>query len=76
VIEYWRTKANMIFTEYNANLNQTFEFAREQMNLFLAQLNAGITASQGLVQAANVAGNLAGSAMQGLSSFAGNIVTN
>ena len=74
-IEYWRTKANMIFTEYNANLNQTFEFAREQMHLFLGRMQAGVTANQGLVQAAQVAGNLAGSAMQGLSSFAGNIVS-
>ena len=74
-VEFWRTKANLIFQEYNAALNQTFEYAREQMALFRGQLEAGINAAHGLTQAANVAGNLAGSAMSGLSSFAGNIVS-
>jgi hypothetical protein len=74
-VEYWRTKANLIFQEYNAAMNQTFEYAREQMNLFRAQMEAAIHAANGLAQASNVAGNLAGSAMQGLSSFAGKLVT-
>lgn len=74
-VEYWRTKANLLFQEYNAAMNQTFEYAREQMNLFRGQMEAAIHAANGLAQASNVAGNLAGSAMQGLSSFAGKLVT-
>jgi len=74
-IEYWRTKANLIFQEYNASLNQTFEYAREQMNLFRGQMEAAISAANGLAHAANVAGSLASGAMTGLSTFAGTLVT-
>lgn len=73
-VEYWRAKANLIFGEFNAALNSTFEFAREQMNLFRGQMEAGISAGNGLAHAANVAGNLAGGAMSGLTSFAGTLV--
>jgi hypothetical protein len=74
-VEYWRTKANLIFQEYNSALNQTFEYAREQMNLFRAQMEAAISAANGLAHAANVAGSLASGAMTGLSTFAGSLVT-
>lgn len=74
-VEYWRANANLIFQEFNAALNQTFEYAREQMNLFRAQMEAAISAANGLAQASNVAGNLAGGAMTGLTSFAGTLVS-
>lgn len=74
-VEYWRANANLIFQEYNVALQQTFEFAREQMNLFRGQMEAAINAANGLAQAAQVAGNLAGGAMQGLTSFAGRLVS-
>lgn len=45
------------------------------MNLFRGQMEAAIQAGNGLAMAANVAGNLAGGAMTGLSTFAGNLVT-
>jgi hypothetical protein len=73
-VEYWRTQSSLIFQEFNAALNQTFEFAREQMNLFRGQMEAAISAANGLAHAANVAGNLAGGAMSGLTSFAGTLV--
>lgn len=74
-VEYWRTHANLIFQEYNASLNQTFEYAREQMNLFRGQMEAAINAANGLAHAANVAGSLASGAMTGLGTFAGSLVT-
>lgn len=74
-VEYWRTKANIIFQEYNSAMNQTFEYAREQMNLFRGQMEAAINAANGLAHAANVAGSLASGAMTGLSTFAGSLVT-
>ena len=74
-LEYWRAKANLTFQEYNAALNTTFEYAREQMAVFLGQLNAAINAAQGLAQASNVAGNLAGSALQGLTAMGATFVT-
>lgn len=74
-LEYWRAKANLTFQEYNAQLNTTFEYAREQMAVFLGQLNAAINAAQGLAQASNVAGNLAGSALQGLTAMGATFVT-
>lgn len=74
-IEYWRTKANVIMSEWTTTMNQTFEFAREQMNLFRGQMEAAISAGNGLAHAANVAGALAGGAMGGLTSFAGNLVS-
>lgn len=70
-IEHWRTKANLIFQEYNVAVQQMFEYAREQMNLFRGQMEAAINAANGLAHASQVAGNLAGGAMQGLTSFAG-----
>ena len=70
-VEFWRTKANLIFQEFNVAVNQMFEFAREQMNLFRGQMEAAINAGNGLAHASQVAGNLAGGAMQGLTSFAG-----
>jgi hypothetical protein len=70
-VEYWRTKANLIFQEFNVAVNQSFEYAREQMNLFRGQMEAAINAANGLAHASQVAGNLAGGAMQGLTSFAG-----
>jgi hypothetical protein len=72
-LEYWRTTSNLLFQEFSVSMNHTFEYAREQMNLFQGQMNAAITAANGLAQASQVAGNLAGSAMQGLTSVAGNI---
>jgi hypothetical protein len=74
-VEYWRTQANIIFQEYNSAMNQTFEYAREQMNLFRGQMEAAINAANGLAHAANVAGSLASGAMTGLSTFAGSLVT-
>ena len=74
-VEHWRAKANLIFQEYNAALNSTFEYARESMALFQGQLNAAINAAQGLAQASNVAGNLAGSALQGLTAMGATFVT-
>lgn len=74
-LEYWRTTSNLIFQEFSVVLNQTFEYAREQMNLFRGQMEAAISAANGLAHASSVAGQLAGSAMQGLTSFAGNLVT-
>jgi hypothetical protein len=41
------------------------------MNLFRGQMEAAINAANGLAHAAQVAGNLAGGAMQGLTAFAG-----
>lgn len=73
-VEYWRTKANLIMSEWNTSVQQTFEFAREQMNLFRGQMEAAINAGNGLAHAAGVAGALAGGAMTGLTSFAGNLV--
>lgn len=70
-IEHWRTKANLIFQEYNVAVQQMFEYAREQMNLFRGQMEAAINAANGLAHASQVAGNLAGQAMGGLTSFAG-----
>lgn len=70
-VEYWRTKANFIFQEFNVSVQQMFEFAREQMNLFRGQMEAAINAANGLAHASQVAGNLAGQAMGGLTSFAG-----
>lgn len=70
-VEYWRTKANLIFQEFNVAVQQMFEYAREQMNLFRGQMEAAINAANGLAHASQVAGNLAGGAMQGLTSFAG-----
>lgn len=70
-VEYWRAKANFIFQEFNVAVQQTFEFAREQMNLFRGQMEAAINAANGLAHASQVAGNLAGQAMGGLTSFAG-----
>lgn len=70
-VEYWRTKANFIFQEYNVAVQQLFEFAREEMNLFRGQMEAAINAANGLAHASQVAGNLAGQAMGGLTSFAG-----
>lgn len=72
-VEYWRTKANLIFQEFNVAVQQTFEYAREQMNLFRGQMEAGINAANGLAHASQVAGNLAGQAMSGLTSFAGTL---
>lgn len=74
-LEYWRTTSNLIFQEFSVALNNTFEYAREQMNLFRGQMEAAISAANGLSQAANVAGQLASGAMTGLTSFAGNLVT-
>lgn len=74
-IEYWRTQSNLLFQEFNVAVNQAFEYAREQMNLFRGQMEAAINAANGLAQAAAVAGNLAGGAMQGLTSFAGRLVS-
>ena len=74
-LEYWRTTSNLIFQEFNVATQQVFEYAREQMNLFRGQMEAAIQAGNGLAMAANVAGNLAGGAMTGLSTFAGNLVT-
>ena len=73
-VEYWRTTANLIMQEYTTTMHQTFEFAREQMNLFRGQMEAAISAGTGLAQVAAVAGNLAGGAMAGLTSFAGKLV--
>jgi len=70
-IEFWRTSANLIFQEFNVAVQQMFEYAREQMNLFRGQMEAAINAANGLAHAAQVAGNLAGGAMQGLTAFAG-----
>lgn len=70
-VEYWRAKANFIFQEFNVAVQQMFEFAREQMNLFRGQMEAAINAGNGLAHASQVAGNLAGQAMGGLTSFAG-----
>ena len=74
-VEYWRTKANIIFQEYNVAVNQTFEYAREQMNLFRGQMEAAITAANGLAHAAGTAGILAGGAMGGLTSLGASVVT-
>jgi len=74
-VEYWRAKANLIMSEWNVTVQQTFEFAREQMNLFRGQMEAAVNAGNGLAHAASVAGSLAGGAMQGLTSFAGNLVS-
>lgn len=73
-VEYWRARSNLLMGEFNAALNQTFEYAREQMNLFRGQMEAAISAGNGLAHAANVAGALAGGAMSGLTSFAGSLV--
>lgn len=74
-VEYWRTQANLIFQEFNSALNQSFEYAREQMALYQGQLSAAVNAANGLAQAANVAGSLAGSAMSGLSAIGGTFVS-
>lgn len=70
-VEFWRAKANLIFQEFNVAVQQMFEYAREQMNLFRGQMEAAINAANGLAHASQVAGNLAGQAMGGLTSFAG-----
>lgn len=70
-VEYWRTKSNLIFQEFNVAVQQMFEYSREQMNLFRGQMEAAINAANGLAHASQVAGNLAGGAMQGLTTFAG-----
>lgn len=74
-VEYWRTKANLIFQEFNVSVQQLFEYAREQMNLFRGQMEAAVNAANGLAHASQVAGNLAGQAMGGLTSFAGLLET-
>ena len=70
-VEVWRAKANLIFQEFNVAVQQMFEYAREQMNLFRGQMEAAINAANGLAHASQVAGNLAGQAMGGLTTFAG-----
>jgi hypothetical protein len=70
-VEVWRTRANLIFQEFNVAVQQMFEYAREQMNLFRGQMEAAINAANGLAHASQVAGNLAGQAMGGLTTFAG-----
>jgi len=74
-VEYWRTTANLVMQEFNVAVNQTFEYAREQMNLFRAQMEAAVSAGNGLAHAAQVAGTMAGAAMTGLTSFAGRFVS-
>ena len=74
-VEYWRTTANLVMQEWNVSVNQMFEYAREQMNLFRGQMEAAISAGNGLAHAAQVAGGLASSAMNGLTSFAGKLVS-
>ena len=74
-VEYWRTTASLVMQEWNIAVNQMFEYAREQMNLFRGQMEAAISAGNGLSQAAQVAGGLASSAMNGLTSFAGKLVS-
>ena len=74
-VEYWRTTASLVMQEWNVAVQQMFEYAREQMNLFRGQMEAAISAGNGLAHAAQVAGSLAGSAMAGLTSFAGNLVS-
>jgi hypothetical protein len=74
-VERWRTQANLIFQEFNVAVQQMFEFAREEMNLFRGQMEAAINAANGLAHASQVAGNLAGQAMGGLTSFAGTLTS-
>jgi hypothetical protein len=74
-VEYWRTTASLVMQDWNVAVQQMFEYAREQMNLFRGQMEAAISAGNGLAHAAQVAGSLAGSAMAGLTSFAGNLVS-
>ena len=73
-VEYWKANTSVVMQQWSTALQQTFEFAREQMNLFRGQMEAAVQAGNGLAQAANVAGNLAGGAMTGLTSFAGTVV--
>jgi hypothetical protein len=74
-IEYWRAKAGFIMNEWQVVMNQMFEYAREQMNLFRGQMEAAISAGNGLAQAAQVAGSLASGAMSGLTSMAARVST-
>jgi hypothetical protein len=74
-IEYWRTASSLILQQWTVATNQTFEYAREQMNLFRGQMESAISAGNGLAHAAQVAGSLASGAMTGLTTFAGSLVS-
>jgi len=74
-IEYWKAQSGLIMNQWSVSLQQTTEFAREQMNLFRGQMEAAINAGNGLANTAGISGHMAGAAMTGLTSFAGNLVS-
>lgn len=61
--------------QYTTELQIDTERAHEHMAEWRSQLEATLQAAQGLTQVASVSGNLAGSALNGMTSFAGGLAT-
>jgi hypothetical protein len=73
-VEYWKTTADYMIRAFTAELNGVLEAGRQNLMAWQTQLQQAVAAGQGMVQAAGVAGQVASSAMSGVTSFAGTLV--
>lgn len=70
-----RIVADSVFKGYEIEARIDTERAHEHLAEWRSHLEATLQAAQGMIQASSVAGNIAASAMNGITSFAGGLAT-